>query len=372
MTVLLNTEDKGQSRLISVGFLVIGLLCMVVAGYFLIEGLLQFGGGDAAKRMLIVAGILFQVTESLCFISAAGLAAHSMRWRHSMFLLGLVLFSFSIAVMTFAQKAALETGEAEASAIDEQRKQVREQLTSLDELITSYQLNAERQSKSIFADSRRLGQDSINKATELAEKRMSLTEKLYGLTESRRQTSHDFFIKLEEVTGLNALKTEFWFLFIRSFLLEICGIMLMSFGSHLLSRRKEWMDAQQISTVLAPMPKALLEKSSSKKSKPKAKELLESTWDDFSGENVALLRPQKTLRVDEDDEAEKSDFERFAERKILESYAMKLAELYQQSQLKSLNRDAVKEALDSYYDIHVDNQNAAKVATIAKEYLKLK
>jgi hypothetical protein len=239
-------------------------------------------------------------------------------------------------------------------------------------LIISYRLNAERQSKSIFADSRRLGQDSINKATELSEKRMALTEKLYGLTESRRQTSKDFFIKLEEVTGLNALKTEFWFLFIRSFLLEICGIMLMSFGSHLLSRQKTWTTTQEIQLGTTAPARIILDKGNAKKPKPKAKELLESTWDDFSGENVAVLRPQKTLSVNEDEEADKSDFERFAERKILESYAMKLAELYQQSQLKSLNRDAVKEALDSYYDIHVDNQNAAKVATIAKEYLKLK
>jgi len=143
---------------------IIGLACMSVAGYFLIEGLSQFSGSNAAKRMLIAGGILFQITESICFISASALTYHSLTWRYTLFGLGLVLFSFSIGVMTLAQKTALQTGEAQAQAIDEKRDYTRKQIDSLDRAIASYRFNAEKQSKSIYKDSRALGQDSLNRA----------------------------------------------------------------------------------------------------------------------------------------------------------------------------------------------------------------
>ena len=223
---------------------IIGLACMSVAGYFLIEGLSQFSGGHTAKRMLIVGGILFQITESVCFISASALTYHSLRWRYILFALGIVLFSFSIAVMTLAQKTALQTGEAQAQAIDEKREYIRQQISSLDEVIGSYRFNAEKQSKSIYKDSRALGQDSLNRATELEEKKLTLSEELFRLNESRRQTSSDFFQRLEEVLGLPATSTEFYFLVIRSLLLELCGIILMSFGANLRAYKQLVTNAQ--------------------------------------------------------------------------------------------------------------------------------
>jgi len=212
---------------------IIGLACMSVAGYFLIEGLSQFSGSNAAKRMLIAGGILFQITESICFISASALTYHSLTWRYTLFGLGLVLFSFSIGVMTLAQKTALQTGEAQAQAIDEKRDYTRKQIDSLDRAIASYRFNAEKQSKSIYKDSRALGQDSLNRAITQEEKKQALSEELFKLNEARRQTSSDFFTRIEDVTGLPANSTEFYFLLIRSLLLELCGIILMSFGANL-------------------------------------------------------------------------------------------------------------------------------------------
>lgn len=211
---------------------------MAVAGYFLIEGLSQFAGSAAAKNMLIVGGVLFQITESLCFIAASALTYHSLRWRYILFSLGLVLFSFSIGVMTLAQKTALQTGEAQAQANDEKRGHIRSQITSLEEVIASYRFNAEKQSRSIYKDSRALGQDSINRAAELEEKKMRLSEELFALNTARRQTSSDFFHRLEEVTGLPEKSTEFYFLVLRSLLLELSGIILMSFGANLRAYNK--------------------------------------------------------------------------------------------------------------------------------------
>ena len=211
---------------------------MAVAGYFLIEGLSQFSGSGAARNMLIVGGVLFQITESLCFISASALTYHSLRWRYILFGLGSILFCFSIAVMTLAQKTALQTGEAQAQANDEKREHIRGQIASLQQVIDSYRLNAEKQSKSIYKDSRALGQDSINRAAELEERKIQLSEELFSLNSARRQTAADFFQRLEEVTGLPGKSTEFYFLVVRSLLLELSGIILMSFGANLRAYNK--------------------------------------------------------------------------------------------------------------------------------------
>ena len=233
-----------------------GLACMAVAGYFLIEGLSQFSGSAAARRMLIIGGILFQLTESICFISASALTYHSLRWRYILFTLGIVLFGFSIAVMTLAQKTALQTGEAQANAIDEKRQHIRQQIQSLEQVIASYRFNAERQSKSIYKDSRALGQDSINRAAELEEKKYQLSEQLFQLNSQRRQTSSDFFTRLEEVTGLPQKTTEFYFLVIRSLLLELCAIILMSFGANLRAYNKLVADAKKANVPTAASPRA--------------------------------------------------------------------------------------------------------------------
>jgi len=211
----------------------VGMSCMVVAGFFLIEGLSQFSGDATTRNILIVGGILFQITESLCFIAAASLSFHSVVWRITLFGLGCILFLFSIAVMTLAQKTALQTGINTAAAIDQKRNDIRAQLESLNRMIDSYRLNAERQSKSIYKDSRALGQDSINRANELEQQKINLSNELYQLNQERRETSADFFQRMHDVTGLPAKETEFYFLVIRSLLLELSGILLMAFGANL-------------------------------------------------------------------------------------------------------------------------------------------
>jgi len=211
----------------------VGLAAMVVSGWYLIEGMLHFAGDDASKRVFMAAGIIFQITESICFISAAALTSKSVYWRISLFLLGAVLFLFSITVMTLAQKATLQSGENQASALSEQIIALNAQIASLNQMISAYQLNAKKQSQSIYANSRELGQDSLNRATELEAKKLDLTNQLFALNNARKQTSRDFFQQLEVLTGLSALQMEYYFLVSRSLLLELCGIVLMAFAAHL-------------------------------------------------------------------------------------------------------------------------------------------
>jgi len=211
----------------------VGLSAMVVSGWYLVEGMLHFAGDDASKRIFIAAGIIFQITESICFIAAAALTAKSVYWRIALFLLGAILFMFSITVMTLAQKAILQSGENQSSALNEQITALNAQIKSLDEMIAAYRLNAQKQSQSIYANSRELGQDSLNRATELETKKLDLSNQLFTLNNGRKQTSSEFFQQLETLTGLPALKMEYYFLVSRSLLLELCGIVLMAFAAHL-------------------------------------------------------------------------------------------------------------------------------------------
>jgi len=227
----------------------IGAACMAVAGYFLIEGLSEFSGNAGTTRMLIIGGVLFQITESICFISASALTYHSLRWRYILFALGMVLFCFSIGVMTLAQKTALQTGETQASANDEKRKHIRDQITSLQKVIDSYRYNAQRQSRSIYKDSRAKGQDSLNRAANLEERKIQLSENLFILNKARRQTSSDFFKRVEEIVGLPAASTEFYFLVARSLLLELSAIILMSFAANLRAYNRLVMEAKENSNI---------------------------------------------------------------------------------------------------------------------------
>lgn len=206
---------------------------MIVSGWYLIEGMLHFAGDENSKRVFIAAGVIFQITESICFVAATAFTSRSWMWRGSLFTLGTILFVFSIAVMTLAQKATLQVGDSQGKALDTQIQSLEDQIKSLDNVIAGYRLNAETQSKSVFANSRELGQDSLNRATELEEKKLQLADRLFDLQKDRKQTSADFFRQLENIVGLPALKTEFYFLMIRSVLMELCGIVLMAFAAHL-------------------------------------------------------------------------------------------------------------------------------------------
>ena len=266
----MSTHVLPQNRITASLVFLVGASCMIVAGYFLIEGLSQFSGDETTRNILIIGGILFQITESLCFIAAASLAFHSITWRMSLFGLGCVLFLFSIAVMTLAQKTALQTGINEASAIDEKREQIREQIASLDRMIESYRYNAEKQSKSIYKDSRAMGQDSINRAAEIEGEKSKLSEQLFALNQQRKETSIDFFIRLEEVTGLPAVSTEFYFLVIRSLLLELCGIILMAFAANLRALISQHHHQQPVEKTVVASAKADRNERNERSKKPGA------------------------------------------------------------------------------------------------------
>jgi len=212
-----------------------GVAAMAVAGFILVEGMLKFGGDSGTQSVFIAAGVIFQICETICFVASASMTGKSVYWRIGLLVLGILLFAFSIAIMTLAQKATLHHGELNNQAISQNINHLNSQIESLDKMIASYRHNAEKQSQSIYADSREKGQDSLNRAALLEQDKLKLMEKQFALTQTKQQTSSEFFKQLEQVTGFPALATEFYFLVLRSLLLELCGIVLMAFSAYLLS-----------------------------------------------------------------------------------------------------------------------------------------
>jgi len=341
-----------------------GLACMAVAGYFLIEGLSEFSGNATTTNMLIIGGILFQITESICFIAASALTYHSLRWRYILFTLGLVLFGFSIGVMTLAQKTALQTGEFEANAIDEKRKHLRNQISSLQKVVDSYRLNAEKQSKSIYKDSRAKGQDSLNRATRLEQKKMQLADDLFRINTQRKQTSSDFFKRVEEVTGASAASTEFYFLVTRSLLIELSAIILMSFGANLRAYNKLVVDSGVQSYV--------------KEKKPGLKAMFTRFNSGNKKENLARkdLKPVRTEQVnnsDEEMEIENSSHRDLNKPKVsgeqLNYLVSLVADLYEQQLISEPSAYVIKEGLSQYCSQKVSKETAGILSKLLSKRL---
>ena len=390
------TESKKYPSLAITYVLIfcVGASCMAVAGYFLIEGLSQFAGGESTQRMLIIGGILFQITESICFISASALTYHSKRWRFMLLSLGFVLFGFSIAVMTLAQKTALETGENQAHAIDEKRNQLRNQITSLQKVIDTYRFNAQRQSRSIYKDSRAAGQDSLNRAAKLEERKLQLSNALFTLNQQRQQTSSDFFKRVEEVTGLSAASTEFYFLVVRSLLLELSAILLMSFAANLRAYNQlviATQDHEQVHIQASLVQKVLARLA---RNRPKEKDSDGVNTGDLHKENVsgssaatsttpaqqpvaasmptgqspAATRksgPKRTTRVvtaQDEEEASPAHIDRLKKTDVssqqINLYISMVADLYEQSVLRDLEPDSIKQGLKQFQGQRVSDETA--------------
>jgi len=370
------TSESSKYPSLSVTYIAIfciGAACMAVAGYFLIEGLSEFSGNETTTRMLIIGGVLFQLTESICFISASALTYHSMRWRYILFTLGVVLFAFSIGVMTLAQKTALQTGEAQAQANDEKRKYLRKQITSIDSTINSYRQNAVKQSKSIYKDSRALGQDSLNRAAEMEQRKSKLSQELFSLTNARRQTSSDFFRRIEEVFGLPATTTEFYFLVIRSLLLELSAIILMSFGANLRAYNKMVNKHQEQTntssrelTVKKPYIGKLTEPTIELDT-PAGKTYKKTKKTNALVETITQTPGQKVWDSNEfvDYEPERPS----ASSTELNHLVTLLADLHEQQLLPSLDPDSIAKSLKNYCNQKINMETASVLSKLINNRL---
>ena len=216
----------------------VGFCSMVVAGWFLIDGLSQFSASTSMYYALVLSAIIFQLGEAGMFVTAAVLPVYYRKWRWFTIVVGSSLFILSVLVMTLAQKSAMSSGEIKANAIDEKVRLLQSQIASIDSVIQSYQTNADKQSRSVYAQSRALGQDSLNRSSALLEKKLTLSSQIFDLQSKRNLTSGDFFSSVEKVTGFDGQTTELVYLVARSALLEFLGVSLMTLAAYFKPRAK--------------------------------------------------------------------------------------------------------------------------------------
>jgi len=345
--------------------LTVGACFMIAAAFLLIQGLSRFSGDSGSQHIFIVFGVLFQVGESVCFIAAARQSHHSRLWRLGLLALGIILFSFSISVMTLAQKATMQVGINAASALDEQRAFLREQIDSLDRSINAYRFNAESQSKSIYKDSRALGQDSLNRAIDLEEQKRVLSEKLFSLSSERRESSADFFARLENVLGWPAETTEFYFLVMRSLLIELCGVLFLAYGSYAISVLPTPVTEREPPNNKPTAKKA--RKKSAKKSSQRSPEQHNPSTDSVGVQSNALMRHQ-SKNVFSINPA-KSRIPAMNQREVTrrlsyEESAQAVIAALKAGELSDINRETIKEFLS------VGDDKANKVFTIIKHIQK--
>ncbi len=351
-----NTQHHSarHTQILQWGVFAAGVAAMAVAGFILIEGMLKFGGDTAARNIFIAAGIIFQISETICFVACALMTRKSLRWRIGLFTLGTLLFAFSIAVMTLAQKATLFSGEQRNDAIELQIQALNSQIESLSHMISSYQFNAEKQSKSIYADSRKRGQDSLNRATKLEEKKLDLMEQLFVLNQTKQHTSSQFFKQIELVTGLPALETEFYFLVIRSLLLELCGIVLMAFSAYLIGSIRIESQAE----VIPAKPKSRKENPNTVAMKLPTKSKKDSSW---AAKYINALR--ETHQSD-DAEIDGIDSEQ------AELLAL-VIELYRSGKINNLEIEGIISVLNKQLSKNIQPSTAQVIQRLAKKRLNI-
>ena len=310
----------------------IGISLMVVAGFFLVEGLSQFAANENLKMALMASGILFQVAESACFITAAALDTKYAKWRGILLTGGVLLFMFSIAVVTIAQKASFEAGESSAQVADAKAADLATQIENLDKAIATYRLNAEKQSKSIYAQSRALGQDSLNKSMELADKRAQLAKELFALRNQRQVTSLDIFRRIENITGFGAENIELLYIFVRSLFLEFFGVLFLSIAAYFKPK-----------TEVLPENKA---SDGATQTPHKRSHVL-------SGGVISIYKNRKIKSAKTARQYTEQDIQIMTEKILL---------LIEQRKLKRKETHAIQQALSEHYNLDVGTAVASKVA----------
>lgn len=219
----------------------LGALIMVYAGYYLVLGFSQIDVAQDSKTMFVLFGVFIQCMEAVCFFGAT--VTRNMAWRIALIAFGIPLFAVSVFFMTIAQMSSLEDGERQAQSVDMRASQLKDQIASLDTTIAGYRLNAEKQSQSKFAQSRALGMEALKEAQRLEDQKNKLSQELFALTQQRKTTSSDLFGQAGSAIGVTI--TGYHFYLLRSFLLELGSILILSFGGYL--RQASLQSSKQVS-----------------------------------------------------------------------------------------------------------------------------
>lgn len=329
----------------------VGFACMVLSGYFLVIGLSQFAVNESIKVILAASAVTLQIAESACFMIAAAMPSPFKKIRAALFVGGSIIFIFSIAVVTVAQKAVFQESEVSANANDTMKKNIEGQIANLDATIASYRLNGEKQSRSIYPESRAKGQESLDEATKLMEKREALSEQLFELQKQRSVTGMDVYRKLEKVLRIDAENIELGYILVRSLLLETIGVLFLSLPGYLKTLEPTAPEKKPARREREKKPQKL-----ESGDKPSPQQTLPPTPPDNRITSINSRRPiQKPATKN-----------RYPERDIV-AMAEKIIVLLDEGKIKRTGRDAVITALSEYHDISIGTGPAMRVSEKVKQ-----
>lgn len=208
---------------------IIGIFLSAVATWFFALGLLATEPDERSRDALFAAGVLLTACQLIAFSSTELLPEGVLtrqRWRPKV--LACVLFCFEVLTMAITQQFLVETADVQASAIETRATELRAQLDSLRRSAAGLRENGEIQSRSKFPESRAEGAAALRQAVDVERDIGRLADELTKVESSRKPT----------FTSLLGPDRTTWFIVLRSALVALAGLVMVSWGSSLIGEAR--------------------------------------------------------------------------------------------------------------------------------------
>lgn len=244
----------------SVGLFVLGGMLIGLASAFTIDGMRMYITNSLTLWMWVITALACQACEAVFFVKATnpGMPAKT---RVYLGALAAAFFLFGIYLMTFGQyvqwlediaaaEAKFQTQNAPAQqrkaargALDSTIADVERQVSQKHQIIDSYRINADRQSQSIYRDSRQSAQSMLEKIRIEEQEMKKLFEQLSDLRQQRAAMNLSEVPAQATILQIDQQLTQqvdikFFVLLARSLLIEIGAITLLALAARAVRQNK--------------------------------------------------------------------------------------------------------------------------------------
>jgi hypothetical protein len=208
---------------------VIGLFASAVATWFFALGLQATEPDDQSRNALIAAGVLLTACQLIAFSTTELLPEGVLtrqRWRPKA--LAALLFCFEVMTMAITQLALVQVADVQASADGTRAAELRTQLDRLRSTAAGLRENGEIQSRSKLPQSRAAGAAALRQAVDVERDIGHLASELAKVESDKRPT----------LTSLLGPERTTWFVVLRSALVALAGLVMVSWGSSLIAEAR--------------------------------------------------------------------------------------------------------------------------------------
>ena len=205
----------------------IGLGASGVACWFFLLGLQQHEQDAQARAALAVAGVLMTLAQVAAFGLHGLLPAHAEpRLRRMLLGLAVVLLAFEVLTMSLMQWTSVRNAEQAGRGAYEQAQQLRQAIDSRRATVSALREAAAVQARSIFPASRQSGLQALADAARIEAEMQPLLDSLAKTAAAPKATA----------IGLLGEREAAAFVVLRSVLISVVGLLMMSTAGRLLSR----------------------------------------------------------------------------------------------------------------------------------------